>query len=69
VNAIESVARALGNTVTVCRKSYIHPAVVDAYMDGTTLRVKPRAAAATSLTAEERSVVALVSTRLRRNGA
>jgi DNA topoisomerase-1 len=24
----------LGNTRTVCRKSYIHPAVLAAYMDG-----------------------------------
>ena len=56
VNAIESVARTLGNTKTVCRKSYVHPAVIDAYMEGTTIRVKTRAAAAaTGLTAEERA--------------
>jgi DNA topoisomerase-1 len=24
----------LGNTRAVCRKSYIHPAVIDSYMDG-----------------------------------
>lgn len=47
VNAIESVARTLGNTKTVCRKSYVHPAVIDGYMEGTTIRVKTRAAAAT----------------------
>ena len=69
VKAIESVARTLGNTKTVCRKSYIHPAVIDAYLDGTTIRVKTRVAAATGLTAEERSVVALVSARLRRRAA
>ena len=28
------VARQLGNTKAVCRKCYIHPAVIDAYMDG-----------------------------------
>ena len=39
VQAIESVARSLGNTKTVCRKSYVHPAVIDAYMDGATIRV------------------------------
>ena len=33
--AIESVARTLGNTKAVCRKSYIHPALLDAYLDGT----------------------------------
>jgi DNA topoisomerase-1 len=32
--AIESVARQLGNTVAVCRKCYIHPAVIDAYKAG-----------------------------------
>jgi DNA topoisomerase-1 len=34
VRAVESVARRLGNTRTVCRKCYIHPAVFDAYLDG-----------------------------------
>jgi DNA topoisomerase-1 len=24
----------LGNTPSICRKSYVHPAVIDAYMDG-----------------------------------
>ena len=33
-NAIEAVAKLLGNTKTVCRKSYIHPAVMDSYLDG-----------------------------------
>ena len=36
--AIEQVAAQLGNTVAVCRKSYIHPEVVEAYLDGTLLR-------------------------------
>src|SRR5690242_13864685 len=34
LRAIEAVATLLGNTRAVCRKSYIHPAVLDAYMDG-----------------------------------
>jgi DNA topoisomerase I len=33
--AIKAVAEGLGNTPTVCRKYYIHPAVIDAYMNGT----------------------------------
>jgi DNA topoisomerase I len=37
VAAIESVAKRLGNTKAVCRKCYIHPAVVDAYLDGRTI--------------------------------
>jgi DNA topoisomerase I len=35
VRAIESVAEQLGNTPTICRKCYVHPAVIDAYLDGT----------------------------------
>jgi DNA topoisomerase-1 len=73
VQAIESVARSLGNTKTVCRKSYIHPAVIDAFMDGATIRIGKaralRAAEAAGLTSEERAVVALVSARLRRKTA
>jgi DNA topoisomerase-1 len=30
---VETVAVQLGNTPTVCRKSYIHPAVIDAYLE------------------------------------
>jgi DNA topoisomerase-1 len=31
---IEQVAGKLGNTPTVCRASYVHPVVVDTYLDG-----------------------------------
>jgi DNA topoisomerase-1 len=42
VQAVDRVADALGNTRAVCRKGYIHPAVFDAYLEGTTLsRVSP----------------------------
>ena len=34
VAAIDEVAAVLGNTRAVCRNSYIHPAVIDAYMEG-----------------------------------
>jgi DNA topoisomerase-1 len=37
VRAIERVAEQLGNTPAVCRKSYVHPAVLDSYLDGTLL--------------------------------
>ncbi|HEV7814149.1 MAG TPA: DNA topoisomerase IB [Janthinobacterium sp.] len=37
VQAIESVAKKLGNTPSICRKCYVHPAVIDAYLDGTIL--------------------------------
>jgi len=32
--AIERVAARLGNTPTICRKCYVHPAVLTSYMDG-----------------------------------
>lgn len=34
VKAIEVAAGHLGNTPSICRKSYVHPAVINAYMDG-----------------------------------
>ncbi len=39
-NVVEAVKRAaaeLGNTPAICRKSYVHPGVVDAYLHGTLL--------------------------------
>lgn len=34
VAAIEKVAKELGNTRAICRKSYVHPSILQAYMDG-----------------------------------
>jgi DNA topoisomerase-1 len=34
VQAVESVARKLGNTKAVCRKCYIHPAVIESFERG-----------------------------------
>ena len=34
VAAIKAVAKRLGNTPAICRKCYIHPAVLDGYLDG-----------------------------------
>jgi DNA topoisomerase I len=67
VAAIEKVAKQLGNTRAVCRKCYVHPAVIDAYMDGTTIKtVAQRARAARAmgkLTAAETAVLALLQRR------
>ena len=38
VQAIKSVSERLGNTPAICRKCYIHPAVLNAYTDGSMLR-------------------------------
>ena len=67
VAAIEQVARQLGNTRAVCRKCYVHPAVIDAYMDGTMMKtVAQRARAARAmgkLTAAETAVLGLLQRR------
>jgi DNA topoisomerase-1 len=43
VNAvIDQVADHLGNTRSVCRNSYVHPAVVAAYLDGSLTKQWPR---------------------------
>ena len=68
--AIAKVAGDLGNTPTVCRKCYIHPAIIDSYMDGTlapslTRKVAQRLDADPSaLRDEERLVLALLKRRL-----
>ncbi|WP_443751144.1 DNA topoisomerase IB [Asticcacaulis solisilvae] len=38
VAAIERVSARLGNTPSVCRKSYVHPEVINAYLDGDLVR-------------------------------
>ncbi|HET9087849.1 MAG TPA: DNA topoisomerase IB [Acidobacteriaceae bacterium] len=39
VQAIKSVAARLGNTPSVCRKCYVHPAVLEFYTAGTMLQI------------------------------
>jgi len=39
VSAVEAVAKRLGNTKAVCRKCYIHPAILASYMDGSMVKV------------------------------
>lgn len=37
-SAIERVAARLGNTPTICRKCYVHPEILNAYVEGTLLQ-------------------------------
>jgi DNA topoisomerase I len=61
---IEEVARHLGNTKAVCRKSYVHPAVIDAYLDGSITRRAGRAVKAIGkLTQAESAVLAVLRQR------
>lgn len=38
VRVVKTVAERLGNTPTVCRSSYIHPVVIEAYKQGVTIQ-------------------------------
>jgi DNA topoisomerase I len=70
--AVEAVAGMLGNTRSVCRKCYIHPAIIDAYMDKTlaqslSAKAGQRLAHSGSLSRTETAVLALLQRRLRRD--
>lgn len=63
--AIARVAQSLGNTPTVCRKCYIHPFVMDAYLDGSLLLLRARnSRSARGLKADERIAFDLLKKRL-----
>ncbi|WP_151632423.1 DNA topoisomerase IB [Noviherbaspirillum aerium] len=70
VRAIESVAEKLGNTPSICRKCYVHPAVIESYLDGTMLQALRQRAQQElredlhALGPEEAAVVALLQQRL-----
>jgi len=66
VKAIDEVAAALGNTRAVCRKYYIHPAVMDAYLDGTLMQSfidHPTRVTQTGLSSDEAAVLRLLKRR------
>lgn len=70
LRAIESVSQRLGNTASVCRKCYVHPQVIGAYLDGTLVRTLKRRAeqqlqeSLGSLRPEEGAVLGLLQQRL-----
>lgn len=71
VRAIERVAQRLGNTPTVCKKCYIHPVILDSYLDGTlasALQIQAQEELTTKvskLRPEEAAVVALLRLKLK----
>jgi DNA topoisomerase I len=73
LRAIEAVAGILGNTRSVCRKCYVHPAILEAYVDGSlahALSAKRRRAVTAGpygLNETEAAVLALLQTRRRRD--
>ena len=59
--AVRQVAAALGNTAAVCRKSYIHPAIADAYLKGAfVLEAAGGRSGLAGLSCEEEAVIALL---------
>jgi DNA topoisomerase I len=75
VQAVESVAKKLGNTKAVCRKCYIHPAVIQSYSDGSLLRGLRRridremTSSPHKLESEEAAVLGLLRTQLKNGSA
>lgn len=65
VAAIKEVAAQLGNTPAVCRKHYVHPDVLEAYLDGTLFDVElpPRRARSVALGRSEQGVLTLLAQR------
>ena len=68
VEAIDSVARKLGHTRAVCRRSYVHPAVIDTFMEGDLAVALSITMARTPgrLRADEAAVMLLLRRRLAR---
>jgi len=75
VQAIEAVAKKLGNTPTICRKCYVHPSVIECYLDGTMLKAARSHAKQQlqdglhALRPEEAAVLALLQHRLQASAA
>ena len=74
VQAVESVAKMLGNTPAICRRCYIHPAIFDGYLDGSLLEaLKQRteeklADPGHGLRAEEAAVVGFLASQFKGTG-
>lgn len=64
VQAIRTVAERLGNTVSVCRKSYIHPAVIRAFELGRTLNDYSKNKRTKRMRVEEAALVRMLTTPL-----
>jgi DNA topoisomerase-1 len=71
--AVQAVAAVMGNTPSICRKSYMHPVVLDAYLDGSLIETLGQRADEAldridDLQPDERRVLSFLRARLK-NGA
>ena len=69
VAAIESVSKRLGNTPSVCRKCYVHPDVINTYLEGSLVdslkdEIKYLQDEAGGLTGDEQRVLNFLKSRL-----
>ena len=62
VRVVKEVAAELGNTPAVCRKSYIHPVVIGAYLRGK-LACDGKGTPGRGLSADERRLLGLLGTK------
>jgi DNA topoisomerase-1 len=71
VAAVDLTAKRLGNTRSVCRKYYIHPALIEAYLEGSVLPPLPerqwskRKSQGPTLRQHEIDVLAFIKARLK----
>jgi DNA topoisomerase I len=74
VEAVKTVAAQLGNTPAICRKCYVHPVVIEAYVEGSLLEMLQRLGVADpagpvqGLSAEEGRVLAFLRQALTPEG-
>jgi DNA topoisomerase-1 len=71
VSAVETVAKRLGNTKAVCRKCYIHPAILESYVDGSMVKIladraRRESPKSSGLSAAEAAVLGFLQRRLAR---
>ncbi len=70
MEAVCAVSKKLGNTPAICRKSYVHPAVFDSYLDGSLATIlqatsSPTRSSSSRLKPNEVAVVRLLKARLK----
>jgi DNA topoisomerase-1 len=68
-DAISAVAEVLGNTTAICRKCYIHPVVVEAYLKGDSIPELNGAKPGVDLRTGERAVLKFLRAQLRQKAA
>jgi DNA topoisomerase-1 len=73
--AMKTVAQRLGNTPAICRKCYVHPLILDRYLEGALARSfsfgsrRSKAASQIALRPEESSLLALLESQVAQSSA